>query len=127
MASCGCIVGTADESGRRCPINRSLSNCLSALEADSPARAISLASGRKSRLRTGFSAGRPGRWRPDLLSDQPTTGERLINLVKLHGSATWKLDAARQPIETGWSMPTDHDCLLCFGYKSVPEQNPFVA
>jgi hypothetical protein len=51
----------------------------------------------------------------------------LINLVKLHGSATWKLDAARQPIETGWSMPTDHDCLLCFGYKSVPEQDPFVA
>jgi hypothetical protein len=33
---------------------------------------------------------------------------------------------ATGPIETGWGMPTPHDCLLYFGYKSVPETEPFI-
>ena len=36
MASSGCIVGSADGSGRKCRIGRSLSNSRSALEADLP-------------------------------------------------------------------------------------------
>jgi hypothetical protein len=87
--------------------------------------AVSLTTGRRLRACTGFTAGRPGRWQPELLKTQPATGERLVNIVKLHGSATWKRDASG-PIETGWGMPTPHDCLLYFGYKSVPEQEPFI-
>jgi hypothetical protein len=30
------------------------------------------------------------------------------------------------PVETGWGRPTEHDCLLYFGYKSVPEKDPFL-
>jgi len=79
----------------------------------------------KLRVCTGFSSARPGQWQPALLSEKPKSDERLIHLVKLHGSATWKRDDAQQPIETGWRMPTDQDCLLYFGYKSVPEHEPF--
>ena len=73
----------------------------------------------------GFSSGRPGRWQPDLFLARPAQDERLVHLMKLHGSATWKMDAIG-PIETGWGMPTSHDCLLYFGYKSVPEAEPFI-
>jgi SIR2-like domain len=86
---------------------------------------ISLAGGRKLRVCTGFTADRPGRWRPELLCAHPARSERLIHIVKLHGSATWKKDGSG-PIETGWGMPTPHDCLLYFGYKGIPEQEPFI-
>ncbi len=88
---------------------------------------VSLSSGRKLRVCTGFTENRPGRWRPELLCAPPAPSERLVHLVKLHGSATWKRDGSGYPIETGWGMPTPHDCLLYFGYKSVPEQEPFIA
>ena len=84
-----------------------------------------LPSGRTLHACDGFSKGRPGRWKPDLFLARPARGERLIQLMKLHGSATWKMDATG-PIETGWGMPTPHDCLLYFGYKSVPEAEPFI-
>lgn len=84
-----------------------------------------LRSGRKVRACTGFSAGRPGRWQPELFDAQQATGERLLHLVKLNGSATWKMDQSGA-VETGWGMPTEHDCLLYFGYKSVPEKEPFI-
>jgi len=78
------------------------------------------------RICTGFSSGRPGQWQPALFSQQPANDERLIHLVKLHGSATWKRNESRQPVDTGLGMPTGQDCLLYFGYKSVPEEEPFV-
>lgn len=87
--------------------------------------ASSLTTARRLRACTGFSAVRPGRWQPKLFGAQQASGERLVHIVKLHGSATWKMDASG-PIETGWGMPTPHDCLLYFGYKSVPEQEPFI-
>ena len=52
---------------------------------------------------------------------------RLIKLAKLHGSVTWKRDGAGGIVDTRWAMPTEHDILLYFGYKSVPEQEPFLA
>jgi hypothetical protein len=82
-------------------------------------------SGRTLRTCTGFSEGRPGRWRPELFNTRPVSGERLIHVVKLHGSASWKMETS-EPVETGWATPTDHDCLLYFGYKSIPEREPFV-
>jgi hypothetical protein len=85
-----------------------------------------LSTGRKLRTCTGFTADRPGRWQPRLFSERPRPKERLIQLVKLHGSATWKRDGANQPLETSWPMPTAHDCLLYFGYKSVPQEEPFI-
>jgi hypothetical protein len=75
---------------------------------------------------TGFSSGRPGQWQPALLHERPATGVRQIKLVKLHGSITWKKDAAGYPVETGYAMPTEHDSLLYFGYKNVPEEEPFL-
>src|ERR1700691_1297087 len=85
-----------------------------------------LSTGRKLRACTGFTAGRPGRWQPRLFSEGPRPKERFIQVVKLHGSATWKRGGANQPLETGWAMPTAHDCLLYFGYKSVPQEEPFI-
>jgi SIR2-like domain len=84
-----------------------------------------LPSGRTTRTCNGFSRGRPGRWQPDLFSAPPEEGERLIQVAKLHGSATWKMDPTG-PVDTGWGVPTPHDCLLYFGYKSVPEVEPFI-
>lgn len=78
------------------------------------------------RIVTGFSSDRPGRWQAELFDEKPIPGVRLIKLAKLHGSVTWKKDANGRPVETGWSMPTPHDTLLYFGYKSVPDEEPFV-
>lgn len=52
----------------------------------------------------------------------------MIHLVKLHGSITWKTgrNDPRRPVETGWREHTAHECLLYFGYKSVPEDEPFI-
>jgi len=85
----------------------------------------SLTNGKTLRACTGFTTERPGRWQPELFRAQPAPGERLVQVVKLHGSATWKRDATG-PIDTGWGMATPHDCLLYFGYKSVPELEPFI-
>lgn len=79
----------------------------------------------KLRVCDGFSADRPGQWRPELFGSKPKGGERLVHLVKLHGSVTWKRNG-KDIVETGWRMPTEHDCLLYFGYKSIPEEEPFV-
>jgi hypothetical protein len=78
---------------------------------------------------TGFEQGNPGRWKPDLFDAKPAAGTRQVNLFKLHGSVTWKWESTgsdMEPIEMNWRQPTgDTDCLLYFGYKSVPETNPF--
>jgi hypothetical protein len=78
---------------------------------------------------TGFAQGNPGRWRPDLFDAKPAAGTRQVNLFKLHGSVTWKWEStgsALEPVEMNWRQPTgDTDCLLYFGYKSVPETDPF--
>jgi len=81
---------------------------------------------KQTRTLTGFSQERPGRWQAELLEEKPIPGVRLIKLAKLHGSITWKKDASGRPVETGWGMPTPHDTLLYFGYKSIPEEEPFV-
>ena len=80
------------------------------------------------RICTGFRPGRAGPWEPELYEEEPKDGERLIRLIKLHGSVTWKRDSAKsgRPVETGWREPTEQDCLLYFGYKSIPEQEPFI-
>lgn len=80
----------------------------------------------KLHICNGFSKGRLGQWQPELFSEKPRSGERLIYLVKLHGSVTWKRGDSSQVVETGWGMPTDYDCLLYFGYKGVPEEEPFL-
>ncbi|OLE87479.1 MAG: hypothetical protein AUG07_00810 [Acidobacteria bacterium 13_1_20CM_2_60_10] len=82
---------------------------------------------RQFRICTGFSSSQPAQWQADLLEEKPIPGVRLIKLAKLHGSVTWKRDAAGRTVDTRWAMPTEHDILLYFGYKSVPEQEPFVA
>jgi len=78
---------------------------------------------------TGFAQGNPGRWRPDLFDADPVAGTRQVNLFKLHGSVIWKWESSGsglEPIEMNWRQPTgDTDCLLYFGYKSVPETDPF--
>src|SRR6266566_3227017 len=89
-------------------------------------RSGSSAIARPFRLCTGFTLSRPGQWQPELFEEKPTPGVRLIKLVKLHGSITWKKDAAGRPVETGYAMPTEHDSLLYFGYKSIPEEEPFL-
>ena len=80
-----------------------------------------------ARLCTGFTDGRPGRWEPKLFSEKPKAGERLIHLLKLHGSATWKWDPrSGGVVDTGWGAATgDLDCVLHLGYKSFPETEPF--
>src|SRR5260370_31497272 len=75
---------------------------------------------------TGFSSSQPGRWEAEVPEEKPIPGVRLIKLAKLHGSITWKRDPAGRIVDTRWPMPTGHDILLCFGYKSVPEQEPFL-
>jgi hypothetical protein len=81
-------------------------------------------------LSTGFAQGNPGRWKPTLFDAKPVPGTRQIHLFKLHGSVTWKWDVSGtspEPIEINWRQPTgDTDCLLYFGYKSVPESDPFL-
>jgi SIR2-like domain len=81
---------------------------------------------RRTRICNGFLSDRSGQWRPNVFADKPNPGERLINLVKLHGSINWKRDNEGRPVETNYSMPTENDCLLYFGYKSIPEVEPFV-
>jgi hypothetical protein len=81
--------------------------------------------GSKLRVCTGFSSARPGRWQPELFSETPKPGEKAVHLVKLHGSTSWKMNGTH-PVDTGWNQPTDQDCLLYFGYKSVPETEPFI-
>lgn len=82
----------------------------------------------RARLRvcTGFSSGRAAQWEPTLFLEKASTDGRLVHLVKLHGSVTWKRDDTGLPLETGFRMPTEHDCLLYFGYKSFPEDEPFI-
>jgi hypothetical protein len=84
-----------------------------------------LPSGGTLRVCTGFSAERQRRWLPELFDDVPQDGERLVQVVKLHGSATWKMDRDGL-IDTNWGMPTDYDRLLYFGYKTIPEEEPFI-
>lgn len=85
--------------------------------------------GRAFRICTGFSQDQPGRWSPDLLEEKPNQGDgaRLIKLAKLHGSISWKKDTDGSTIDTKWRGGTPHDVLLYFGYKSVPEDEPFFA
>jgi len=79
------------------------------------------------RICTGFSPDQPGYWQPKLLEEKPIPGVRLVKLAKLHGSITWKRDPVWQIVDTRWAVPTEHDVLLYFGYKSIPEQEPFLA
>lgn len=80
-------------------------------------------------LRTGFGGGTPARWWPEMFSLPPRTGFCPVNVIKLHGSATWKWwdeGGVREPVDTGWGEPSgDYDCLVYFGYKSIPENDPF--
>jgi hypothetical protein len=80
-------------------------------------------------LRTGFAVGTPGRWHPEIFFAEPRRGFCPVNLIKLHGSTTWKWDGegeGRQPFHTGLPTPTgEYDCLVYFGYKSIPEIDPF--
>ena len=82
-----------------------------------------------ARVCTGFGQGNPGRWNPELFDAKPAAGTRQVNLFKLHGSVTWKWESSGSvfvPVETNWRQATgDTDCLLYFGYKSVPETEPF--
>lgn len=89
-------------------------------------RSGSSALARQFRLCTGFTLSRPGEWQPELFEEKPNPGVRFIKLVKLHGSITWKKNAGGLPVETGYGMPTEHDSLLYFGYKSIPEEEPFL-
>jgi len=82
--------------------------------------------GRQIRTCTGFSSDQPGQWQPELFEEKPNPGVRLIKLAKLHGSISWKRDIDGRIVDTRWTMPTEHDILLYFGYKSVPEQEPFL-
>jgi hypothetical protein len=79
---------------------------------------------------TGFTQGNPGRWKPELFDAKPVLRTRQIHLFKLHGSVIWKWDTSGsmpEPIEMNWRQPTgDTNCLLYFGYKSVPESDPFL-
>src|SRR2546426_5379777 len=81
---------------------------------------------KQTRTCTGFSSDQPGQWKPELLQEQPNPGVRLIKIAKLHGSITWKRDVDGRVVDTRWAMPTEHDILLYFGYKSVPEEEPFL-
>ncbi len=80
-------------------------------------------------LRTGFLPRTPGPWQREMFSAPPRPAYCPVNLVKLHGSVTWKWDGeaeARRPFDTGLATPTgDFDCLVYFGYKSIPESEPF--
>ncbi|HTT18258.1 MAG TPA: SIR2 family protein [Candidatus Sulfotelmatobacter sp.] len=82
-----------------------------------------------ARVCTGFSQGNPGRWKPELFDAEIPARTRQVNLFKLHGSVTWKWESTGSvlaPVEINWRQPTgDTDCLLYFGYKSVPERDPF--
>jgi hypothetical protein len=82
------------------------------------------------RLVTGAADESPNRLDAACFRFSARSGKRLINLVKLHGSATWKretADPASAIIETGMRLPTSYDCVLYFGYKRIPEQEPFVS
>jgi hypothetical protein len=83
----------------------------------------------KPKLCTGFRPGNPSRWQPDVFDEPPGQNVRPIILFKLHGSVNWKWDSStgrRLPVEMDWREPTgDKDCLIYFGYKSVPEDEPF--
>jgi hypothetical protein len=75
---------------------------------------------------TGFPDGSSTPWSPELFERPLSSQGRLIHLVKLHGSVTWKKDERGIVRDTGYGMPTDHDCVLYFGYKGVPEDEPFL-
>ncbi len=81
-------------------------------------------------LRTGFTFDRPGAWDPKQFAKPHADYERPIQLLKLHGSVTWKWEGVgetRLPVETGWPVATgEHDCVLYFGYKEIPSTEPFV-
>ncbi|MDA2914195.1 SIR2 family protein [Acidobacteriia bacterium AH_259_A11_L15] len=82
------------------------------------------------RLCTGFSSDRPGIWNPSVFDEHSKPKECLVHLHKLHGSATWKYRPAslgkKEVVDTGWGEPTgEYDCVLYFGYKSIPEGEPF--
>ncbi len=85
--------------------------------------------GTDARLCTGFTEGNPGRWNPQLFDARSSSGTRQVHLFKLHGSIIWKWDrtsAHPEPVEMNWRHGAgDKDCLLYFGYKSVPETDPF--
>jgi hypothetical protein len=79
---------------------------------------------------TGFSETGSRAFSPQTFAARSTPGERLVHFIKLHGSVSWKLQRrlGRQTVvETaGSTAPTgEHDCVLYFGYKSVPEEEPF--
>lgn len=78
-------------------------------------------------LCTGFEPGNSSRWQPSLFDTSAPPGKRRVNLYKLHGSVTWKRDPSSGLIVEmdDFLAPTDYDCLLYFGYKSVPEDEPF--
>jgi hypothetical protein len=93
-----------------------------------------IASGEKPfdhiRLATGAADERPHRIDADSFVLDSKDGERPVNLVKLHGSATWKretLEPASPIIDAGMRVPTGNDCALFFGYKAIPEAEPFVS
>jgi hypothetical protein len=81
------------------------------------------------RLRIGFNDESPGRWNPAEFRISPEAGDRDIHLIKLHGSVTWKwqqFGGAREPVETGRSEAAGElDCVLHFGYKGIPDSDPF--
>jgi hypothetical protein len=82
------------------------------------------------KLVTGFGERQPHRFKEGLFRQEPPEGEWLVRLLKLHGSANWKRETAdprSAAIETGMRGPTNHDCVLYFGYKTFPESQPFLA
>ncbi|MGA3327228.1 MAG: SIR2 family protein [Terriglobia bacterium] len=82
------------------------------------------------RLATGIADQRPHRLDTASFPLDAKPGERPVNLVKLHGSATWKhetSDRASPILETDMRVPTDRDCALFFGYKRIPDEEPFVS
>jgi hypothetical protein len=84
----------------------------------------------RMRLATGIADHRPHRLDTTSFPLDAKPGERPVNLVKLHGSATWKhetSDPASPIIETDMRVPTNHDCALFFGYKRIPDEEPFVS
>jgi len=84
---------------------------------------------RHLRLEIGFALQQPHPFTPDRFEAAPGEGERILNVVKLHGSVTWKRETTEpgsRIIDSGLRVPTGHDCVLYFGYKRFPEEEPFV-
>jgi hypothetical protein len=86
--------------------------------------------GYRAKLVTGFSESGSRAFRPQTFAAKSAPGERLVHFIKLHGSVSWKLQrrlGGQTVVETGgFTAPTgEHDCVLYFGYKSVPQEEPF--